>query len=89
MTKVYGLHYCDVSHRTYQAMAKCMWRRAVWIEGDGPYALLARCRVLTVTLHADLAGAVVSKRPIDGSGCGGLCHGDHEIVQLVLPTDAA
>ena len=66
-------------------MAKCVWPRAAWIEGDGGFALLARCGVLTVTLWPTPEEAEKAKAMIDHAGCGGHCRGapGHEIVELV------
>jgi hypothetical protein len=81
--KTYRRHYCERVHRTPRTMAKCIWgRRAAWIVGEGPYAVLAWCRVLTVTLHATHNDALGAKRAIDLSACGGRCTGRHEIIQL-------
>lgn len=68
---------------TWQKEAKRRWgRKAEWITGDGQFALLAHCRVLTVTLHQTMAQAEESKRFIDRMGCGGLCTNNHEIIAL-------
>jgi hypothetical protein len=80
--KVYRRHCCERSHRTYRTLAKCIWRRAAWIAGEGPFALLAWCRALTVTLHATHDDALEAKRTIDLSACGGRCTGRHEIIRL-------
>jgi hypothetical protein len=83
--KVYRRHRCQRRHRTYRAFANCVWPRAEWILGEGPFALLAHCSVLTVTLHTTLESAENDKRMIDGGACGHACHGDHEIIELLLP----
>jgi hypothetical protein len=83
--KVYRRHYCDRTHRTYRTLAKCIWRRAEWIAGDGPYATLAHCRVLTVELHTTEAAARQALARIDEWGCGGRCYRDHDLVRLVRP----
>ena len=80
--KTYRRHYCERKHRTYRTLAKCIWPRAVWVVGEGPFALLAWCRDLTVTLHWDYDGAVEAKRLIDSDACGGRCTNRHEIVKL-------
>jgi hypothetical protein len=83
---------CTVAHRSYRAAALCKYPKAVWITGDGPYALLAWCRALTVTLHATYWDALRASMPIDprtGTGCGGKCHGAHEIVRLAKMEKAA
>jgi hypothetical protein len=70
------------AHRRYRTLARCLWPRACWINGEGPWATLAHCRVLTIQLHRTRERAVEAERLIDASACGGLCHGAHEIVRL-------
>lgn len=84
--KTYRRHNCQAKHRTYATTAKCMFRRAAWIDGTGPIALLAWCDVLTVTLHQDLESAEKSRSFIDDLACGHACTRRHEIVRLELPT---
>ena len=89
--KVFSRHSCHRAHRSYPTLARCVWRRAEWVTGAGPYATLARCRVLTVQLHPTLAEAEAAKRVIDRSGCGGRCPctgAGHEIVRLADPAEA-
>jgi hypothetical protein len=74
-------------HRSYRTLAQCLYRRAEWINGEGPYAVLAHCRVLTVTLWKNLPAAEEAKRMIDGGACGGRCSGDHQIVELLKTRD--
>ena len=81
--KVYRRHNCERSHRTYSALARCMWPSAD-VSGEGPYATVASCRVRTVHLHATEAEAAAAKQRIDDSGCCGACIRRHEIVALVL-----
>jgi hypothetical protein len=76
-------HNCERNHRTYNTLARCAWKRAEWVDGEGPYALLADCRVLTVTLHPTYESAAKAKARIDGSGCGSSCRRNHEIIRLV------
>ncbi|GAB3154210.1 hypothetical protein GCM10027258_57750 [Amycolatopsis stemonae] len=88
MPKVYRQHNCARKHRTFLAMAKCIWRRAVWITGEGPYATVSRCAhgpyelAVTVRLHADLDSAQSSLKLINDTGCGGRCSNRHELVEL-------
>jgi len=58
------------------------WRRARWIDGNGPFALLAHCDVLTVTLHATVEEAEKDKATIKRTGCGARCLNSHEIVNM-------
>ena len=63
--------------------AKRRWgKKAVWIDGDGQFALLAWCKVLTVTLWSTRAKTEEQKKVIDELACGGGCTGNHEIIDL-------
>ena len=86
--KTYSRHYCSRTHRSYNALARCIWRKAEWISGNGEYASLAHCGVLTVELHKTLESVQKAKAVIDNSACGHRCVRDHEIVRLAAPTDA-
>lgn len=65
-------------------MAQCRWPLAAWISGNGPLALLAHCRQLTVTLWQDeeRTKAEQAKAQIDRLACGGGCYGHHEFCRL-------
>jgi hypothetical protein len=78
----YRRHNCDRRHKTYRTAAGCIWPRAEWIDGRGPFAVLAYCRVLTVTLHQTAESAQRALALINSDACGGLCHNAHGIVQL-------
>lgn len=65
----------------YRKTATRLWR-PIWTDGDGPVALVAFCKVPTVTLWPDHDHAERSRRFIDTYGCGGGCHRDHAIVDL-------
>lgn len=80
--KLYRRHNCTRRHRTWRTAADCIWPRAEWVTGDGPYALLAYCHVLTVTLWDDPDDAEHQKRIIDATACGHACSRNHEIIQL-------
>jgi hypothetical protein len=80
--KVYRRHYCDSRHRTYRTLARCIWPRAEWVSGDGPYASVSYCRVLTVELHQTAETAEKALRLIDQIACGGRCYGRHELIRL-------
>ncbi len=66
----------------WSGRAKRWWKWAWWVDGNGPFALLAHCRVLTVRLYAKCDEAERDKAVIDRGGCGGPCYGNHEIVDL-------
>lgn len=71
-----------VERTGYQRRAKQRWPHAEWVEGSGPFATLAHCRVLTVQLHRTRREAEAAKALIDECGCGGLCYNAHEILRL-------
>lgn len=82
--KTYHRHNCTSKHRTLQTLTRCMFRRAEWIQGDGPYACLAWCSVLTITLHPTFDDAYHAKDHIDDHACGHACTNHHEIVVIDL-----
>src|SRR5688572_7354114 len=84
--KTYSRHNCSSAHRTYKKFAECAIRRVEWVEGEGPIALIAWCRVPTVTLHETMESAESAKRSIDETACGGFCVRNHEIVRLNCPS---
>jgi hypothetical protein len=82
--KTYRRHNCTRTHRTWATLAKCIWPRALWIHGNGPYASIARCgRGTTIQLCPTATDAQQMKDVIDSSGCGGLCQRRHELIELV------
>ena len=86
--KTYSRHYCSSAHRTFNRFAQCAIRGTEWVEGEGPIAVIAWCRVPTVTLHETMESAESAKRSIDETGCGGSCIRNHEIVRLNCPSAA-
>jgi hypothetical protein len=56
--------------------------QAAWTQGKGNYATLAYCRELTIERHKTLREAIVAKRAIDHSGCGGACVRVHLIIRI-------
>lgn len=75
-------HRCGRTHRGYQSLAECSWPDAVYVVGDGPFALLARCDLFTVTLYETSAEARRRKRALDTRGCGRTCEGLHGLAGL-------
>jgi hypothetical protein len=64
-------------------IAKKKWgKQAESIEGEGRYAVLARCGLLTINLCPTIEEAEEQKRFIDEIGCGGRCSKRHEVVDL-------
>jgi hypothetical protein len=86
--KVYSRHYCRRRHRSYRTAAACIWKRAAWIAGDGPYASVSYCGVLTVALYPTADEALAAKRFIDRLACGHRCRREsgHEVVHLLDPS---
>jgi hypothetical protein len=86
--RTYRFHYCDRVHRSTTTTARCIWRYAAWIAGRGPWAVVCRCGVTTVTLWPDLAHAVEALRAVSYTGCGHNCSAigrGHQIVYLDVP----
>jgi len=72
-----------MENKTWYTKAKRKWgRQAEWIEGEGRYAVLAWCRVLTVILCQTRDESEQKKKFIDEIGCGGFCAKKHEIIDL-------
>ena len=72
----------SLSHRTWHTAAECLWPKAEWVRGDGPWACVSYCRVTCVTLWPTFQDAAEAKRGIDELACGGVCHGasGHRII---------
>jgi len=79
---VYRDHHCNRQHRTWTALAHCMFPHAAWIAGDGPFAVIVGCGVTSVTLHADVETAEHVLETVDATGCGGRCVRHHDLVRL-------
>ncbi|CAN5873899.1 hypothetical protein BH23ACT5_BH23ACT5_09900 [soil metagenome] len=81
-------HNCGTQHRTYRTLAKCIWKTAHWVDGEGHLALVSYCpsgpyeQAITVTLWTDHESAERQKVMIDRTDCGGRCRGQHEINDL-------
>ena len=76
-------HGCGRTHRGYQSLAECTWPDVGYVIGDGPFAVLARCDLFTVSLYDTIAEARRRKRALDANGCGKTCEGQHELTALV------
>jgi len=66
----------------YNKIARSKWPNAAWISGEGQFALLAYCDVLTVSLWETIKDAEKNKKFIDEFGCGGMCNRIHEILTI-------
>lgn len=82
--KLYRTHYCTKKHQSYATLAKCLWPRASFRSGDGPYALISKCRrgCPTVTMHRDARKATETLRDLNAAGCGGRCTRNHELIEM-------
>ena len=59
-----------MANKSWRAEARRRWgKEAEWITGNGQFALLAWCRVLTVTLWPTRAEAEEQKEFIDKYAC--------------------
>lgn len=67
---------------THRAIARRRYPRAEWITGEGPWASLAACGVLTVILYPTREQAEAARAFIDQTGCGGGCYRDHAVVNI-------
>jgi hypothetical protein len=83
-TKVYTQHRCSHRHRMERTFLTCAFPRAAWVSGRGPFAVMAWCGPLTVTLWPTMADAKGAMTQIDTYACGHLCVGRHEIVRVAL-----
>jgi hypothetical protein len=79
---------CAATHRTYRALAECIFRvqRPWWVSGSGEYATLSYCRGLTVALHKTIGEARAAPAPFNSDACGGACHNAHQLVRFVKPS---
>jgi hypothetical protein len=76
-------HACGRTHRGHQSLAECAWPDAAYVVGDGPFALLARCDLFTVSLYETGDEARRRKQVLDQRGCATRCEGSHEVVALI------
>ncbi|GAA2855491.1 hypothetical protein GCM10010472_10980 [Pseudonocardia halophobica] len=80
--KTYRRHNCGSHHRSPRTFAKCVWKRAHWVNGSGPFATVSYCRGVTVMLHATETSATEALNGIGAYGCGGACCRRHDLVRL-------
>lgn len=78
----YSRHNCSSQHRTWKALKSCLWPRAAWVAGLGSWAVVAYCRVTTVTLWETEDEAREAMGIIDATACGGRCNGRHQLIHL-------
>ena len=77
-------HHCGRRHQAYPALANCIWPHAAWVSGNGAFACLEWCGVVSVSLHPDLAAAQLALAKVDQDGCCSRCTGRHELVRLAF-----
>lgn len=82
--KSHGKGCPNRSHRTWAAIGRCIWPRAIWVQGSGAWASVAYCRATTVMLHETESDARQSLQVIDRFGCSGRCTRRHQLVRLAL-----
>lgn len=68
--------------RGYRGAARKRWKRAVWIQGQGRWAVVAYCNHTSVSLHIDRIDAVHSMAFIDRLGCGHQCQRVHALIDM-------
>jgi hypothetical protein len=75
-------HGCGRTHHGYQSLAECTFPDAAYVTGDGPYALVARCDMLSVALYETEAEVRRRRKRLETTGCGRACEHRHEVVLL-------
>ncbi len=60
-------------HRTFNAESRCLFRYAAWVSGEGQWATLAGCGVLTIILHRSEHQSRLALGFIETCGCGHRC----------------
>ena len=75
-------HGCGRTHHGYQSLAECRWPEAAFVTGDGPWALIAKCDMVSVALYESREEARRRRKRLDTVGCGRTCDGLHDVVDL-------
>jgi hypothetical protein len=74
---------CGQQHRTWFAVAECLYKRSLWVRGNGPFATVSSCAPgISVLLHNTEDEARKALALIDELSCGGSCHKAHRLVDL-------
>ena len=96
----YREHNCSTRHRTYAAMARCIWSRPGWgrqavVRSEGRYAVVHWKKVGRSPVYADIElfddldeATEMYEAMSEPFYCGGSCRnagGRHRLVKLVLP----
>lgn len=83
--KTYRYHPCTSHHATYRAKAECIFGGSIVVEGEGPFATVARCRVPSISLYATRAEAEDALAVLNTFYCGPGCYRNHEAAEIHLP----
>ena len=68
---------------SWYAEARRRWTgKAEWVTGEGRYALMEPCRVLTIQLFLYKRDALSALKLVNAAGCGDGCVGDHRVVNM-------
>lgn len=81
---------CGHRHRSPRTLVACLFPRATFLGGRGPWAVVSECpsrhfprdRYRTVTLHPDISTALAAKATIDSDACGHACINRHRIYEV-------
>lgn len=75
---------CEGGHRTRARFVKCFLPKAAWVQGEGEFGFVSRCRTVTVSLYESLDEAVHARILADAYGCGPFCRKEkHELVRIL------
>lgn len=82
-------HGCGRTHHGYQSLAECCWPDAAYVTGDGPYALVATCEMVSVALYDSESEARRRRSRLDTVGCGRGCERHHDLFDLAQAVSSA
>lgn len=84
----YKRHNCTAKHRTYLAMAKCIWKKGYYPPmGEGQWVAVHKCRRFNPGGIVRLFPTQAEAHASNVHPCGGACKGrwHHDVVRLELP----
>lgn len=87
--KTYKNHRCSRQHREAGTFLKCALPTLAWVQGAGVYAVIAWCKVPTVTLWPTPTLAGSALRELNAIRCGGRCTNRHEVIRVDVGTKEA
>jgi hypothetical protein len=86
---------CWKRHRSWYAVARCRWKRHLWVSGNPPvnrdaYATISDCgrvypptlSLRTIVLHPTREKAEAALDLINRVSCGGACSRQHRLIHL-------